>query len=380
MKKLLLTSLLLAAATTIMAQKTTGQKLKWWNPATSTNVVVDGQLWPKEVKNFYDRFPARAEKQVRPEVWALSRNAAGLKLRFRTTSKTIEVRYTTVARTYSMDHFPNTGRSGVDLFAVNNDGTWAWANPRYTFTDTVTYKYAGLDLDQGNYKNGREYCLYLPIYNGLKWLEIGVNENETFTPLPPSTIKPIIAYGTSITQGGVASRPGNAWLAMAERDLNIPIVNLGFSGNGRMEKEIIDMINEKEASVYVFDCLGNMASNTDSAKLDVTSRIVSAVTAIRGKHPATPILLIEYAGFIKNRMNTAKGLTINALNEANAKAYKELTAKGIKNLYVLSADKINLGADGTVDGTHPSDLGMYRYAKAFDTIIAEILKTNKPKR
>lgn len=376
MKKYILTALLSMAMLTVKAQK--NENLKWWNPVSSATTIVGGQPWPKEVDRFYDRFPARAQQIVRKEVWDLSRDAAGLTLRFKTNSKTIKIRYQVSSKSYAMDHFPATGKSGIDLYSLNNDKTWAWASGKYKFADTITYQFTSLDLDTKNYLSGREYCLWLPLYSGLKWIEIGVPDSATFTALPPRTEKPIVVYGTSIAQGGCASRPGMAWTSIVERDLHIPVVNLAFSGNGRMEPEVIKLINEIDARVFVLDCLPNLnASSSDTASVMVQHLIVNGVKTLRATHPQTPVLLVEHSGFIENRMDSARRKVIIDLNDASTKAFKTLQKDGIKNIFVLPASAINLGTDGTVDGTHPSDLGMYRYAQAYEQSIRNLLRKQK---
>lgn len=347
--------------------------MKWWNPAKHNTPVLAGQEWPQEVGNYYDRFPARAEKLIRKEVWALSRNAAGLKISFKTNAKHIKVRYTVVARNYAMDHFPATGRSGVDLYAANLDGTWAWAPGKYKFADTITYDFNNLNLDQDQYRDGRTYTLFLPIYNTVKWLEIGVEEGNQFVPLAATKEKPIVVYGTSIAQGGCASRPGMAWTAILERNLHIPVTNLAFSGNGRLEKEVIDLVNEIDARVFVLDCLPNLSVSNDSSAQVVKNKIISSVKTLKAKHPNTPILLVEHSGFTENRMNSTRSKGINALNQTSREAYALLQKEGIKGVYVLPANQINMGTDGTVDGSHPTDLGMLRYAEGYEKAMKKIL-------
>jgi hypothetical protein len=89
-------------------------------------------------------------------------------------------------------------------------------------------------------------------------MKIGVPEDKNFSPLPLNKKKPIVVYGTSIAQGACASRPGMAWTAILGRRMNIPLINLGFSGNGKLEKEMLDLIAEIDAEVYILDCLQNM--------------------------------------------------------------------------------------------------------------------------
>lgn len=89
-------------------------------------------------------------------------------------------------------------------------------------------------------------------------MQVGVPGNALFNPMAIREEKPIVVYGTSIAQGGCASRPGMAWPALVGRKLDRPLINLGFSGNGRLEKEVIDLIAEIDAKVYVLDCLPNL--------------------------------------------------------------------------------------------------------------------------
>jgi len=172
---------------------------KKWNPASDTLQVLEGQAWSKEVKNYYDRLPARAEHVVRDEVWELSQNSAGLSLRFRTNANDIIVKYA-VSENLQMSHMPATGVSGVDLYAKNSDGKWLWCAGRYSFGDTIVYRFRGM-LSKDENGNPFEYTLYLPLYNSVKWLEINVPEESLFKPLSARKEKPILVYGTSIAQG-----------------------------------------------------------------------------------------------------------------------------------------------------------------------------------
>ena len=188
----------------------------WWDPSKSEFPVLEGQAWAKEVQNPYDRLPARAQKSVREEVWNLSRNSAGLMLRFKSNSTEIVVRYK-VTGNKAMNHMPATGVSGIDLYAVNADGKWLWCAGRYSMGDTIEYRFRGLEPNDPITRKGREYRLYLPLYNTVQWMEIGVPNTATFNPMPVRKEKPIVVYGTSIAQGGCASRPGMAWPAILGR-------------------------------------------------------------------------------------------------------------------------------------------------------------------
>lgn len=339
----------------------------WHNPAAEKFQTVHNQIWwGNEIKSFYHRLPSRAETLVRKEVWELSENAAGLKLVFNTNATEITIRYTTDKGNFAMPHFPTTGVSGLDLFAENTDGSWSWANAKYEFNDTITYRYTG--IEQYKRKNGRKFHLYLPLYNNVKWLEIGVPTGNTFQFVPIGTQKPIIVYGTSIAQGGCASRPGMAWTNLLNRYLHLPVANLGFSGNGRLEKEVVDLIAAQDAAMFILDCLPNM----NGEKQNIKSKIIYAVNTIRAKHPHTPIILADHSQYFKGGMSTATIKSISAVNHISYQTFQDLQSKGIKNLYYLKHDDIGLDMNDSVDGLHPTDIGMLKYARAYEKLIKKI--------
>src|SRR5690554_7535588 len=144
------------------------KQLKTWNPALETHAILEGQAWPGEMEDYYDRLPAKARNTVRKEVWDLSKNSAGLQMRFKTNTNCIEIKYVVSGR-LQMPHMPATGVSGLDLYAKNKDNQWIWAAGKYSFGDTIIYKFTDL---QSSTSTSREYTLYLPLYNSVKWLEI----------------------------------------------------------------------------------------------------------------------------------------------------------------------------------------------------------------
>lgn len=350
-------------------------KIKWWNPAESKFAVCEGQGWPGESGNPYGRLPSAAEKSVRPAVWSLSKNSAGLVIRFRSNAGRIVVRYQ-VAGPVNMPHMPSTGVSGVDLYARNADGAWLWSNGRYSFGDTVMYEFNGLEPNDSYHAMGREYRLYLPLYNTVKWMEIGVADSALFSPLPLRREKPIVTYGTSIMQGACASRPGMAWTNILGRKLDRPLINLGFSGNGRLEPELISLITEIDAKLYILDCLPNLVNPTVFSREVVRERIADAVRQIRRVRPEIPVLLVDHCGYSDGLLNPARRRDYAETNEVNHQAFALLKAEGVQNIHLLSQEVIGLTLDAMVDGTHPSDLGMQQYADAYEKIIRVIL--NQP--
>src|SRR6185312_3848447 len=227
----------------------------WWNPAENSFPVVEGQGWHEGLKSFYDRFPSRAENTVRKDVWNLSQHSAGLYIKFESDAEDIIVRYVATNKTnYGMPHMPATGVSGVDLYAIDQSGKWVWAPGKFSFGDTITYHFVNMKVDPVFKSRPSEFRLFLPLYNGVSWMQIGVPQNKKFTPLALTKEKPVVVYGTSIAQGACASRPGMAWTNILERKLDRPLINLAFSGNGRLEQPVLDLINEIDAQLYVLDC------------------------------------------------------------------------------------------------------------------------------
>jgi lysophospholipase L1-like esterase len=346
---------------------------KWFNPANSAFHVIEGQAWPKEVEFPYDRFPLRAEQTVNAEVWKLSQQSAGLVVRFKTNAEQITIRYQ-VNGPLAMAHMPTTGVSGIDLYGIDAGGSTLWCAGKYSFKDTIECKFIDLKPAKTNTQTGIEYRLYLPLYNSVKWLEIGTPQGSSFTPLPVREVKPIVIYGTSITQGACASRPGMAFTAIVSRKLNIPLVNLGFSGTGRLEKEVLDLVNEIDARVYILDCLPNLVGGKATfTKAEIYNRIINAVKQIRKAHPQTPVILTDHFGFTDAAINPLKREQGLWANKTNHEAFAYLKAKGFKNISLLPTSALHQDMDTMVDGIHPTDLGMTRYAAAYLQLLKTVL-------
>jgi lysophospholipase L1-like esterase len=159
-----------------------------------------------------------------------------------------------------------------------------------------------------------------------------------------------------------------AFPAILGRRLRRPVLNLGFSGNGRMEPEVGALLAELDPRVYVIDCLPNMNEET------VTERAVPLVRQLRQARPETPILLVEDRSFTNTPFFPARREHHRKSREALRRAFRELTGSGVERLYSLDGDHL-LGLDGeaATDGSHPNDLGMVRYADAYEPVLRRIL-------
>lgn len=359
--RFLLVSLYVLAASSAVAaaeakpQEAADDKTVWID---CQDLVVEGKGWT-DTQSFYDRLPAKAEGKVTPSVWGLSHHSAGMCVPFTTDASAIQVRWNLLPNgNLSMPHMPATGVSGVDLYSQDKSGRWSFVANGRPAGVTNTARFAP--------PAGQPCLLYLPLYNGVTSVQIGIPGGSALTGADPAASKqrkPIVIYGTSITHGGCASRPGLAFPAIMGRKLNTPVINLGFSGSGRMEPEMAELLAELDPSVYVLDCLWNMSPDL------VSTRIEPFVKTLRAARPETPILLAEDCS-VRNVCPTEKGTILRKIHE-------KLTAEGVKNLYFLSSEGM-LGDDteGTVDGCHPNDLGMMRQAEVFAKALAPLLGKN----
>ncbi len=377
MKRLLFLFLTL---TPILSISQEDSSIKWWDPVKNEFQVIEGQVWGEEVEDPYDRLPARAKVEVAKDVWGNSKQSAGLMIRFRTNSPNIIIRYRVVKKgSFAMNHMPATGVSGVDLYAIDSDGKEIWCAGRRNFSDTVTYSFHGLTPNDQYHQLGREYRLYLPLYNQVTWLEIGVPDTTFFRPLPVRKEKPIVVYGTSIAHGGCASRPGMAWTAILGRNMDRPLVNLGFSGSGRLERPVLELMTEIDAKVFILDCLPNLPKNSwerlgISTDEEFKNRVLEAVRFLKSNKPDFPILLVDHAGYSEQFINKSRKESFSHVNRLQLEAYYQLKQEGYSELFYLSYDEIGMSPDGTVDGTHPNDLGMMNYADAYTKKLRSVLK------
>ncbi|HMF77776.1 MAG TPA: SGNH/GDSL hydrolase family protein [Bryobacteraceae bacterium] len=320
----------------------------------------------KDVKLPYDRLPGRAEGVVRPAVWNLSRDSAGALVRFTAATTEIHARWTVTNKNLAGANITAIASSGLDLYAKTDAGKWRWlAVGQPKFAETTAALVTGIAATE------REFMVYLPLRNGVTSLEFGVPKGATLKPGPVRAAgsKPIVFYGTSITHGIGASRAGMTHVAMLGRTFDREAINLGFSGNGRMEPEVVKFVAELDPAVFVLDCLPNMGAQ------QVTERTAPGVKLLREAHPNTPILLVEdrniQSGFLVEARRKANEANHAALREA----FAALEAEKVPRVYYLEgANLLGDDGEGTVDGSHPTDLGFMRQAAEFERVLRPVLK------
>ncbi|MDF3129483.1 SGNH/GDSL hydrolase family protein [Kiritimatiellaeota bacterium B1221] len=308
----------------------------------------------------FQRLPEAAAAVVPEKVQHLSEMSAGLYIDFCTDSTEIWARLELLPNP-DQEHvgFPHS----VDLYTHDRE-RWQWTGILREMKRPLTEGrlVAGLSEQEKNFR------LYLPHAGKIKQLEIGIIEGACFYQQKADPRLPVVCYGTSIVHGFSASRPGMTMPAQLGRRLNTPVVNLGIAGNARMDPELIPFMKQIEASVLTVDCLPNMSPDL------VKERTIPFITAIRESHPERPIVLVENIVYQATHGLSDKRGGWGPKNDELKKQFATLISAGMPHLYYLNGEGL-LGTDGeaTVDGTHPSDLGMMRLTTAYESVLRPLL-------
>lgn len=324
---------------------------------------VSGLPWFQEDKPELRRLPARLKETFRPPVWSLAQDPSGGRIRFKTDSMKLGI----VAQNPSvgtMHHMTSVGQNGLDLYVNGEYLGSAWPDKEAKISKEWT-------LPSGD----KEITIYMPLYNGLSIKELVLDKSaKVEAPAPFATVKPVVYYGSSITQGGCAENPGLSCQAMVSRWLNVDFVNLGFSGNGLGEPTVAQAISEIDASCFVLDYWANPSPQVYKETLP------GFVETIRAKHPKTPILLTGPYYFPAESVSPK---TKADQDEKRATA-REFVATSQKagDLFISYVDGFEMlsreHADGLVDGVHANSIGFYFCAKGLEPHLRKAL--DLPKR
>lgn len=317
----------------------------------------------------YERLPASLQTVSRPQVWQLGKNTSGLALRFRSNSTRISAKWNLLGDV-NMNHMTATGIKGLDLYAWNGE-TWQFVN-----TARPTAKNNEQVIISNMLPQEREYLLFLPLYDGVTDISIGV-DSTAFIDVPnlpyPSVKNPIVCYGTSITQGGCATRAGMSYTNILERRLNREVINLGFSGNGQLDYEIAELMSRRtDAELFVLDFIPNVTLE------QVRDKTATFVKKLRAHNSQIPILFVESILFPHSAFDVKMHKIVTDKNKVLREEYEKLKKRGHKNLYYLSSENL-IGKDGetTVDGIHLTDLGFIRFTDELQKAILKIKIKNR---
>lgn len=342
-----------------------------WLDAKSDIFKLYGVFYDNENHHFA-RMPKNVAAGVSKGVEAFSCNTSGGRIRFKTNSPFIAIK-SVMENSQPMPHITLVAQSGFDIFVKNPEGIDRYLasflppfgmTKGYSSVYYVKEKYYDSNLSY----NGKvlEYTINFPLYDEVKELYIALDKDAVLLKADGyKDLKPMVFYGSSITHGGCASRPGNSYPAMISRELNVDFINLGFSGNCLGESVMADYIRDIDMSVFVCD----YDHNAPSVK-HLKNTLPALYKSFREKQPSTPFVFVSAPDVLLHPevFNERRSIVIEAYNDA--------LKSGDENVYFVDGAKLFEGENWdlcTVDGCHPNDLGFYRMAKCISKTIKKAL-------
>lgn len=344
--------------------------------------VADGIAWflPDDPCFRLDGFAFRApgglyrrlaaDPELPAAVNVLAGHTSGGMLSFRTDSRSIRLRVR-LSDCSRMNHMPATGFGGCDLY-LGPPG-------RRRFAGVARFDYAADGYEVSLLERDRcemeEFQLNFPLYSGVDAIALGLDEGAKLeAPAPWSDPAPVVVYGSSITQGGCASRPGSSFTAILSRAFDRPFLNFGFSGNGKGEPAVISAIAQVEnPALFVLDYQANAGA------AGIRATLAGAIDILRKAHPSVPVLVVSQIRWNRELLETGSDF-LHGADAAEALAFQRdeverRRAAGDRLVFFLNGEELT-GPDWhecTVDGVHPTDLGFHRMAAGLLPVINELL-------
>ena len=338
-----------------------------WIEATELGIL--GNHSPKSYQRFPEYFYPKLQKENLMNVYWLSYNSAGMHIDFATNATELSIKYELYSTDF-MPHMPLTGSMGADTY-IKYKGKWHHFDTIYpSKTNVNNEKKVFVKKDAVTLKNEEfiTFSINFPLYNSLKNFYIGVNSDAEVKPLDYGDKKPVIIYGTSITQGGCASRPGTCYSNILRRNIDRDVYNLGFSGSGLLEHTLADYLCTTDPEIMIIDSFANMFGlSFDEFK----ERINYFYSGFRKVHPKTPIIFMEHPKYSNYWAILDGEPEQNLWIEEMQKKW----SKTDKNVYVIkSKDLYGDDDEATVDNVHATDLGFYRMSKPVIKTVKKLLK------
>lgn len=343
-----------------------GSALKWLSPFLAP-VEQLGFAWLEQDKK-YRRLPVNPGVSLPPAVDTLANCTAGGQIRFRTNSSRLSIRVRLHAPA-NMYHMPPTGQCGFDCYLGVPGEQLFFTTARFDHRESE-YEASFYDWKQ---QKEEEVTLYFPLYQGVENVWIGIDPDASLLPPTPlASYKPVVIYGTSITQGGCASRPGMACSNILSRKLPLPFINLGFSGNGKGEPELAEVISTiADPALLVLD----YEANTGEVE-NIARTLPEFIRILRSKHPDVPILVISTNEKAKAHFYQDLADLHAARRKVQQDTVQRLREAGDERIYFVDGYTL-LGEDAlecTVDGVHPTDLGFLKMAKSLHPVLDDLLR------
>ncbi len=340
-------------------------EMDWLKPDDS-RLVICGLPFLKENGDNWWRLPARAKETVLDYVFETAKACSGARIRLRCNTSRIALCYTQVSPLQASPNMSLHGHAGIDLYA---DGKYVSTHiPSGTGATEMV-------LCEGLEPRTRDLCIYLPLFSEVKVEAVGVMPGSVFeVPTPFAISKPVVFYGTSITHGGCADRPGLSYQAMLSRLFNVDFVNLGLNGCGRGEAAVMELLAEIDAACFVLDYSQNQKSVEDLERAYGPS-----IDILRIYHPGTPILCVTPIYWTPELPGSERGSQHEKMREVIRHAVSERCSRGDHHLHLLEGYQL-LGpdkGDGLVDGLHPNSLGYHWMAEGLVSVFEGILGVKK---
>ena len=329
--------------------------IKWFD-FPDKRFAISGIAWFGEEKPSIRRLPTRLKGTFREPVWELAQHPSGGRIRFQTDALRIGIKALTPDNAV-MHHITLIGQSGFDIYADDTYLGSAW--PDRTGKNEAEWTV-------GDKRKMRDITIHLPLYKNVEIQQIGVEKGTTIRP-PNSFIikKPVVFYGSSITQGGCASNPGSTYQAFLSRWLNLDFINLGFSGNGMGEPELAHAICEIDSSCIVLDHWANIG-------LDLKENLPVFTGTLRKKFPEVPIAVVTPFFFSREFC----GNCVNSKIRKNVEQFvKQKRKEGDRNIHLIDGLRLLSQKEsyGLVDGVHCNTLGFYFIARGMEPYLRRIL-------
>lgn len=341
------------------------QNIKWIDPL-SGSIRISGFPWI-EGDRVFRRLPINPKYEITREVDQLSNCTSGGQICFQSDTKRIVIRVRLSGKA-NMPHMPSTGQCGFDCY-IGMPGKKKFVNVAKYNIENADYEVRLLDADE---KLMRNITLNFPLYQGVEEVFVGIDEDAEILPPPAyENEKKIIFYGTSITQGGCAARPGMSYTNILSRRFNYEFINLGFSGNGKGEPNMARIITEIENPACLV--LDYEANCVDTPIFERT--LPEFIRIYRESYPDVPILVISKFRYAWEMVGDRFKKWREERKELQSNTVKQFRANGDNNIFFYDGEDM-LGEDFdecTVDGAHPTDLGFMRIADKLTPVLEQIL-------
>lgn len=357
LKRIYLAILVTGTGLSASAQK------KTINYTDAKQLMIIGKATP--TANIYQRLDSIQFADMPKAVKALSLNSAGIAFLFETNSPLIKAKWTLAKKAYYAIMTP-IAHSGLDLYSWKNNH-WQYVSVGKPGEGTAQDEIIINNMDT----TMKQFMLYLPLYNTVTDLQIGITEGSVIRkPTSPqiNTTKRVVVYGSSVVQGAAASRPGMAYPAIIQRKTGYDVINLGFSGSAKMEIALAKYLATVPADCYILDCIPNPSPE------EIKDRAYLFIKYLHEHQKEKPIILVETIIRENGYWDTVVGNRIKKQNEEINKVYNQLLKEGIKNIYYIPAkDLVEDNHENTVDGIHLTDVGFTHISRAILPVLEKAL-------